>query len=77
MDAKPTRAWKERYRKRVTNFLRRAHEISSQFGADIYVVAYRDGKYHVFSSSDRDGWPPTAEKIPFRQQSSEGPRISK
>lgn len=63
MNSKQTRAWKERYRKRIMNFLRRAHEIAAQFGADIFVVAHKDGRYYAFSSSDRDGWPPTAEQI--------------
>lgn len=47
----------------MVNFLRRAHEIAAQFRADIYVVAHKDGKYFAFSSSNRDGWPPTAQQI--------------
>ena len=57
------RVVQESFRKRRNNFLRRAHEIGAQYGANIYVLIHRQGKYYVYTSTLRTSWPPPVEEV--------------
>ena len=57
------RVVQESFRKRRNNFLRRAHEIGAQYGANIYVLIHRQGKYYVYTSTLCASWPPPVEEV--------------
>jgi hypothetical protein len=57
------RAEQERFRKRTKNFLRRAEEIETQCGADIYVMVRRNGRYYTYRSKNCPSWPPPPEQV--------------
>ncbi len=50
---------RENYRKRRNTFIKKAHELALKYSADVYLVLRRDNKYHIYTSNDRDGWPPS------------------
>ena len=53
----------ETFRKRRGGLTKKAHELSHFTKTDLYLVMFRGGRYYVYSSADRDGWPPSQSDI--------------
>lgn len=56
-----SRRVREMYRKRLSNLMKKANELSTLTGADVYVVTGRKSKYHEYTS--RPGWPVPRQTI--------------
>jgi len=54
---------KDMFRKRKHTIMKKAFEIMSYCKAQVYVVVYFHGRYHVFSSGKTAHWPPSQETI--------------
>jgi hypothetical protein len=52
----------EGFRDRLATVFNKAN-ILRLYGADVYIVVRRRGKYHEYSSSDEARWPPTKAQI--------------
>lgn len=57
------RAEREKFRKRSKNLFKKANELSRMCNTDLYLILYREGKYHTYSSTDRQGWPPSSTDL--------------
>lgn len=60
---KPRRAVQEKFRKRSQGLFKKANELSQQTGSDIYILIYRNNRYHTYQSTDREGWPALEQDI--------------
>ena len=54
---------REKFYKRSLSWFSKGNELAQLTEADIYMVAYRNGKYYIYKSIDRPGFPPTEEEI--------------
>jgi len=57
------RAAQESFRKRIKNFLRRANEICSRYGAEMFIVVRRKGTIRTYTSSGWFDGLPTLEQV--------------
>ena len=53
----------ETFRKRRGGLTKKAFEVSYFTNTELYLLMFRGGRYYVFSSTDRDGWPPSQSDI--------------
>ncbi len=51
------------FTKRSRNLFKKANELASKTGTDIYVLMLRRGRYSTYASTDRPGWPSQADEI--------------
>lgn len=59
----PSRAIREKFRKRSGSLLKKADELAYICPTDVYQILYRGKKFYTYSSTDRDDWPPSEEKV--------------
>ena len=60
---KQVRAERERFRKRRKSLIKKANELSILCNTDLYLVMYQSGRYYIYSSTDRQGWPPNRNDL--------------
>ena len=60
---KQVRAERERFRKRRKGLFKKADELSILCHADLYLVIYQGGSYYTYSSTKRQGWPPSENDL--------------
>ena len=53
----------ETFRKRRRGLQKKTHELSRFTNTDSYLVMFREGRYYLYSSVNRDGWPPSQSDI--------------
>ena len=65
------RLQQESFRKRKNNFIRRGHEISSQYKVAVWICIQKDnGQIHVYNSDPtRSDWPPSSTQLVGSQSS--------
>lgn len=63
LDPKDERRQRESFRKRKKTLFKNANAISKRCKAEVYVVLLRKGKWFTFTSTEKLGWPPTAESM--------------
>ncbi|KAL8641808.1 MAG: hypothetical protein Q9228_001426 [Teloschistes exilis] len=59
----PSRAIREKFRKRSGSLLKKADELAYMCQTDVYLILYRGNKFYTYSSTDRDDWPPSEEEM--------------
>ncbi|KAL8696245.1 MAG: hypothetical protein Q9201_007754 [Fulgogasparrea decipioides] len=62
----PSRAIREKFRKRRSSLLKKADELAYMCQTDVYLILYRGDKFYTYSSTDRDDWPPSEEEMVSR-----------
>lgn len=55
--SKQLRAERERFRKRRKDLVKKANELSFFCHTDLYLVMYQSGKYYIYNSTKKQGWP--------------------
>ncbi|KAI4193675.1 MAG: hypothetical protein LQ350_008206 [Teloschistes chrysophthalmus] len=69
----PSRAIREKFRKRSGSLLKKADELVYICQTDVYLILYHGNKFYTYSSTDRDDWPPSEEEMnrhyPLREHS--------
>ncbi|KAF2192054.1 hypothetical protein K469DRAFT_696103 [Zopfia rhizophila CBS 207.26] len=63
VQSRSKRATNENFRKRVETLGSKFTELWQDYGADVYFVAYRNGRFHTYSSTDNALWPPSPETL--------------
>jgi len=53
----------ETWLKRKRGLEKKAHELSSFTRTEVHLVMFRAGRYHTYSSAERDDWPPSNSDI--------------
>jgi hypothetical protein len=53
----------EKFRRRKISLLSKADDLHRFFGADVFFVIQKNGKYYVYISAEKPHWPPTKEQI--------------
>ncbi|PPJ55136.1 hypothetical protein CBER1_09965 [Cercospora berteroae] len=54
---------KDKFRRRHQTLNKKAHQIATDCEANVYLVVLFRGQFHVYSSHEHHGWPPTQEQI--------------
>ncbi|MCJ1446866.1 MAG: hypothetical protein MMC23_007373 [Stictis urceolatum] len=65
----------EKYRKRLDSVFHKANQLNQLTKADIFVVAFFKGRFSVYNSTKKPGWPPKEEtlKAYFPESNYRGP----
>ena len=53
----------EKYRKRLDSVFHKANQLNQLTKADIFVVAFFKGRFSVYNSTKKPGWPPKEETL--------------
>lgn len=53
----------QKFLKRKASLLKKGNELKELCEAEVYIVVYRHGKYHVYSSSEQPSWPPSPNSL--------------
>jgi hypothetical protein len=53
----------EKFRRRKISVLKKADDLHRFFGADVFFVIRKKGKYYAYISAEKPHWPPTKEQI--------------
>jgi hypothetical protein len=53
----------EKFRRRKISLLSKANDLHRFFGADVFLVIQKKGKYYTYISAKKPHWPPTKEQI--------------
>ena len=59
----PSRAIREKFRKRRGSLLRKADELAYMCQTDVYMILHRGDRYYTYSSTEREDWPPSEEEM--------------
>ena len=60
---KQLRAERERFRKRRKGLVKKANELSFLCHTDLYLMMYQGGKYYIYNSTKKEGWPPSEKDL--------------
>ncbi|KAF2184250.1 hypothetical protein K469DRAFT_580117 [Zopfia rhizophila CBS 207.26] len=53
----------ENYRKRLETLGSKSSELCRDYKAEVYFVAYRNGRFYTFTSTDEPSWPPGPDTL--------------
>lgn len=53
----------EMYRRRRRTCIKKVHELSQLCSADVYLLVRRRGYYHIYTSTESGGWPPSEAEL--------------
>lgn len=53
----------ENFKKTCTNVMDRCDKIRGTYGADVYVLIRRSGKFLEYTSNHQTSWPPTRDEV--------------
>jgi hypothetical protein len=54
---------REKFGRRKISLFNKADDFHRIFGADVYFVIQKKGRYYTYTSADKLHWPPTKEQI--------------
>ncbi|PSN58906.1 hypothetical protein BS50DRAFT_662933 [Corynespora cassiicola Philippines] len=58
------RSQQESFRKRRNNYIRRGHEISELYAAQVWICIEKNGQFYIYNSNpEKKDWPPTPEQL--------------
>jgi hypothetical protein len=60
---RPKKNVTENFRKRKITLMMKVDELKRDFGGEVYVLVWRNGKYFTYASSDRPAWPSSVTEV--------------
>ena len=58
-----TKNEKEKLRRRQRSIFKKLHEFKVLSGAKVALIIEKDGRQHVYLSTDHESWPPSRKQI--------------
>ena len=67
---------RDKYRKRRRTCIKKAHELAIRCSADVYLAVCKGGKFFIYKSTDRQGWPPAHNDLVGDRHQSVEPELT-